>query len=313
MEDNQRGSLGARIWGTLCTIWSLLRIIIPVTFAVAFLDWLGVLVWFSRLLSPIMGLVGLPGDAALVFISSIFLNIYTAVAVALSMPLDLRSMTILAIMCLTAHNLIVETAVMKKTGSSGAKMAALRVFSAFAAAYAFNLLLPPSMSSVPFSSSSSSVRPDFLGMILAWALSTGLFALKIIAIVISVMIVQCLLEEFQVMDFLSRPFAPIMRLFGLPGKVSFLWIVINIVGYAYGADIVEGQIKDGKIKNQEADLFNHHVGFCHSLFKETILFLAVGIPLLWITAPRLVMAFLAVWIERGRRRFLRRSFRVGTD
>jgi hypothetical protein len=313
MEDNQRGSLGARIWGALRTIWSLLRIIIPVTFAVALLDWLGVLVWFSRLLSPIMGLVGLPGDAALVFISSIFLNIYTAVAIALSMPLDLRSMTILAIMCLTAHNLIVETAVMKKTGSSGAKMAALRVFSAFAAAYAFNLLLPPSMSSVPFSSSSSSVRPDFLGMILAWALSTGLFALKIIAIVISVMIVQCLLEEFQVMDFLSRPFAPIMRLFGLPGKVSFLWIVINIVGYAYGADIVEGQIKDGKIKNQEADLFNHHVGFCHSLFKETILFLAVGIPLLWITAPRLVMAFLAVWIERGRRRFLRRSFRVGTD
>jgi spore maturation protein SpmB len=169
------------------------------------------------------------------------------------------------------------------------------------------------MSSIPFSSGASSARPDFLGMALAWAISTGLLALKIVAIVLSVMIVQRLLEEFKAMDFLSRIFAPIMRLFGLPGEASFLWIVINIVGYAYGAGIVESQVKDGKMKNQEADLFNHHASLCHSLFEDTTLFLAVGIPLFWITVPRFIMAFLAVWIERGRRRFLRRSFRVGTD
>jgi hypothetical protein len=313
MEDNQSGSIGLRILGALRSIWFLLRVIVPVTLAVALLDWLGALAWFSRFLSPIMGIVGLSGDAALVFISAIFLNIYCAIAIALSMPLDLRSMTILAIMCLTAHNLIIETASMKKTGSSGAKMVALRVFSSFAVAYAFNLLLPVSMSSVPFSPVSTSTRPVFLGMILAWALSTGLLALKIVVIIISVMIIQRLLEEFKAMDFLSRFFAPVMRLFGLPREASFLWIAINIIGYAYGADIVEGQIKDGKMKNQEADLFNHHAGLCHSLFEDTILFLAFGLSLFWIIVPRLVMAFLAVWIERGRRRFFRHSFRVGTE
>lgn len=321
MEEHQPGSIGARILralrsgcrGALRTIWFLLRIIVPVTFAVASLDWLGALSWFSRLLAPIMGLVGLPGDAALVFISSVLLNIYSAIAVACSMSLDLRSATILAIMCLTAHNLIVETAVMKKAGSSGAKMAALRVFSAFMAAYAFNLLLPRSMGLVSFSSASSLARPDFLGMVLAWALTTGLLALKIIVIVLAVMIIQSLLEEFKAMDFLSRLIAPVMRFFGLPGEASFLWLVINIVGYAYGAGIVEEQVKAGKMKSQEADLFNHHAGLCHSLFEDTLLFLAVGLPFFWITVPRLIMAFLAVWIERGRRRFSRHSFRVGTD
>lgn len=320
MEEQQPRSLGARVAGALLsgckaagrTIWFLLRIIVPVTLAVALLDWLGALAWFSRFLSPVMGLVGLSGEAALVFISSVFLNIYSAIAVASSMALDLRSATILAIMCLTAHNLIVETAVMKKTGSSGAKMAALRVVCAFAAAFAFNLLLPSSLSSIPFASASSSGRPDFLGMLLSWALSTGKLGLKIVVIVLSVMVVQRLLEEFKAMDFLSKLFAPLMRLFGLPREASFLWIVINVVGYAYGAGIVEGQIAEGKMKKQEADLFNHHAGLCHSLLEDTILFLAVGIPLFWITVPRFAMAFLVVWIERARRRFFRRSFRVGT-
>jgi hypothetical protein len=66
------------------------------------------------------------------------------------------------------------------------------------------------------------------------------------------------------------------------------------------------------MKPQEADLFNHHAGICHSLLEDTVLFLAVGAPLFWITVPRFGLALLAVWIERARRRFFRRSFRVGT-
>jgi hypothetical protein len=321
MEENQSRPVAARIFGALGsgakgavrTIWFLFRIILPVTLAVAFLDWLGVLAWIARFLSPVMGLIGLPGEAALVFISSVFLNIYSALAVASTMALDMRSATILAIMCLTAHNLIVETAVMKKTGSSGSKMVVLRVGVALIAAFAFNLLLPASLASIPFSRAAAAVRPDFLGMLAAWGLSTGKLAIKIVIIVFAVMIAQRLLEEFKVMGFLSRFFAPVMRVFGLPREASFLWIVVNVVGYAYGAGIIEEQVKDGKMKPQEADLFNHHAGLCHSLLEDTVLFLAVGVSLFWITVPRLILAFLAVWLERSRRRFFRRSFRVGTD
>ena len=66
------------------------------------------------------------------------------------------------------------------------------------------------------------------------------------------------------------------------------------------------------MKPQEADLFNHHAAVCHSLMEDTVLFLAIGVPLFWITLPRLVLALLAVWLERARRRIFRRSFRVGT-
>jgi hypothetical protein len=321
MEDNQPRSIGARIAascaagakGALRTIWFLLKIVVPVTLAVALLDWLGVLAWVARLVTPAMGLVGLPGAAALVFISSVFLNIYSAIAVALSMSLDLRAATILAIMCLTAHNLIVETAVMKKTGSSGFKMVVLRIGTAFIAAFAFNLLLPASLAAHAFSSLGGGEKLAFLPMLAAWGLSTGKLCLKIVVIVLSVMVAQRLLDEFKLTDFLSRLFAPLMRFLGLPRQASFLWIVINTVGYAYGAGIIQEEVQAGRMKRMEADLFNHHAGLCHSLLEDTILFLAVGVPLLWITVPRLVLALVAVWLERARQHFFRRSFRVGTN
>jgi hypothetical protein len=320
MEDNQQSSIGVRISiavkdgfsGAIGTTWFLLKIIVPVTLVVALLDWLGLLAWIAGFMAPAMGIVGLPGEAALVFVSSVFLNIYSAIAVALSMSLDMRMATILAIMCLTAHNLIIETTVMKKTGSSGLKMVFLRVGVAFIAAYAFNVFLPATLAAVSFSAMGNGTHPTILGLFSAWGVSTAKLALKIALIVLSVMIGQRLLEEFKAMAFLSRLLAPVMRLFGLPRDASFLWIVINVVGYAYGAGIIEEQVHDGRMKPQDADLFNHHAGLCHSLLEDSVLFVAVGVPLFWITVPRLVLAILAVWIERSRRRFFRRSFRVGT-
>jgi hypothetical protein len=294
------------------TVLFLLRIVVPITFGMALLGWSGVLPLLAGWLSPLMRLIGLPGEAALVFLSSLLLNLYSAIAVAGSLNLDLREATILAIMCLTAHNLLVETAVMRKTGSSGTKMVFLRVVAALFLGWIYSLALPEGLSGSVFSAALPAERPDFWGMLAAWALSAGRLSLKIALLVLGVMILQRLLEEFQVMDFLSRILAPLMKLFGLPEGASFLWIVINLVGYAYGAGIVVEQISQGRMKPQEGDLFNHHAGICHSLLEDSALYLAIGIPLFWVTVPRLAMALVVVWAERLRRHYFRRSFRAGT-
>jgi hypothetical protein len=306
-----RKAVAAGLRAGLGTLWFLLRIIVPVTFIVALLEWSGALAWIAALLSPAMRLIGLPGEAALVVISSILLNIYSAIAVAGSLALSLRDATILALMCLTAHNLIVETAVMRKTGSSGIKMVLLRLAMAVVGALVLNLLLPAALANQTFSVSFSATRLEFMPMLGAWALSTLKLSVKIVLIVFSIMIGQKLLAEFRVMDLLSRIFSPLMRFFGLPASSSFLWIVINIVGYSYGAGIVVKEIEDGKMKAQEGDLFNHHAGVCHSLLEDTALYMAVGIPFIWITLPRLLLAIAVVWLERFRRHYFRRSFRAG--
>ncbi len=294
------------------TMLFLIRIMVPVSLAVSLLQWTGALAWLARFLAPAMNLLGLSGESALVLVSAILLNNYSAIAVMETLPLTMREVTILAIMALTAHNLIVETAVMKKTSSSAFKMVVLRLGWAVVAGFVFNLILPVDKTVFSSVDASMAARPELVPMLVAWAYSMVRLVLKVILLVLGIMIIQRLMEEFRVMDVLSRPLVPVMRFFGLPDSASFLWIVLNIVGYAYGAAIIMERVKDGKMKPQEADLFNHHAALCHSLFEDTVLYAAIGTPIFWITAPRLLMAFIVVWFERFRRQRFRKSFRAGT-
>lgn len=298
----------------LSTAVFLIKIMIPVSLAVALLNWSGLLYYLARFLAPAMRWFGLPGEAALALVSGFLLTNYSAIAVVTVLGLPLRETAIVAIVCLTAHNLIVETAVMRKAGSSALKMVLLRLGMGLAAGWAFNLLLPGSPAPASHSPPPEAVAvwatlPPALAV---WALSTVRLVLKIFALVIAILVSQRLLEEFHAAEFLARLAAPFMKGFGLPDSASLLWLVINLVGYAYGAAVIMEQIEGGKMKRQEADLFNHHAAVSHSLLEDTILYSALGIPVFWLTVPRLAMAVLVVWAERFRRTAFRRSFRVGT-
>ena len=301
----------AAVFAGLKTTLFLARIMIPVSLAVALLTWTGILSLIAELLAPIMILLGLPGEAALVLVSSIFLNVYSAIAVIETLSLSLREVTILAIMTVTAHNLFVETAVMKKTGSSAMKMILLRLGWALVLGWTLNFILPAA-DLIGAEFVVGTIKPSFSSMIGTWGLSTlGLMG-KILLLVCGVMIIQRLMEEFKVMYFLSRLLSPLMRFFGLNDETSFLWIVVNIAGYAYGAAVIMDRVNNGKMKPRDANLFNHHASLCHSLFEDTALYMAIGVPLFWLTVPRLLAATTVVWFERMRQHRFRRSFRVGT-
>lgn len=297
---------------SVSTILFLLKIMVPTSLAVALLGWSGLLQEIAKFLSPLMRLIGLPGEAALVFISGALLNNYSAIAVMGSLPLTVRDATILAMMSLTAHNLIAETAVMKSAGSSALKMVLLRVGTAILGAFVLNLLLPRSMAGTAFSLGIDAEKLAFLAMLGNWAVSTLNLVTKIVVYVICIMLMQSLFDEFKVIDLLSRLLAPFMRLFGLPAEASFLWIVVNIVGYSYGAGIIKSEYEAGKMKKQDGDLFNHHAAISHSLLEDTILYSGIGLSVFWLMVPRLVFATAIVWLERFRRNHFKKSFKVGT-
>ena len=134
--DAWKPALKAAFW--------LLKITIPVSFLVTLLNFFGVIEWVAKILYPAFKLVGLPGESGLVFITSCFLNIYSAIAVINSLSFDMREITILALMCLISHNLITETIIQKKAGSSAWKMVVLRLSGSVVVAIILNFLLPSS-------------------------------------------------------------------------------------------------------------------------------------------------------------------------
>jgi hypothetical protein len=87
-------------------------------------------------------------------------------------------------------------------------------------------------------------------------------------------------------------------MFGLPTQASFMWLIANVIGLAWGSAILIEQSEQGKITKQEANLLNHHIAISHSLLEDTLLFVAIGVAASWIIFPRLILAFIAVWTYR---------------
>jgi len=272
------------------SLW-FLKITIPISLSVTLLYHFGVLNIISDLLSPAFGLIGLKGEAALVYISSAFLNVYSAIAVMTSLNFTIREMTIIAVMSLIAHNLIVETAVQKKTGSRAWHMIA---------AIILNYLLPFQMSE----SSMGIHHIDNLTLkdvLVSWTISSIKLSIKIVVLITLLMILQKILLEFKITVLLSNVFSPALKVMGLPKTTTLMWIAANLLGLAYGSAVMIDEVESGRITKQDADLLNYHIAISHSNLEDLLLYAAIGISVWWLLLPRIILAIFAVW---GRRMFL---------
>ncbi len=251
------------------------------------------------MLEPLFSHLGLPGETAIVFITSIFSPLYAPIALISSMSIGLREATILSLMCLTSHNLIVESSVQAKTGSNFWRITALRLCMSFVIALALNWIMPEGdWGQVGVAVSAETC--DTVGeVLLLWITASMKLVFSILWIVTALMVLHYVLQEFNLMQGISRLFRPLMKLFGLPEDAAFLWLVGNLVGLAYGGAIMVEQMEQKKLTYRNGNLLNYHLAMCHSLLEDTIIFIAIGIPALWLIVTRLFFAILVVWLRRG--------------
>lgn len=289
IKECYRPSLKSSLW--------ILRMMIPISLGVVLLQHYGIIELFSSFTSPLFKLVGLPGEAALVYITAALVNIYSAIAVMSTFAFDARTITMLAISSLIAHNLIVETAVQKKTGSSAWAMLATRIGLSILSLVIMNIALP--MDHAVLSAHSSTIEKPLLeDALLNWLKSSILLSLKIVILVFALNLLQQILKRLGVIEVMSKFLRPILSLFGLPSRTSFLWIVANTLGLAYGAAVMISEVEAKHIEAEEADLLNYHVAVSHSNLEDLLLFAAVGASVLWMLSVRLCLAALIVWIIR---------------
>ena len=123
------------------TLW-LLKIMIPISFAVCLAQYFGLIEWCAGWLNPLFCHIGLPGASSIAFLTGATSTTYAALAVMMSMELTLRQATIIAIMVLICHALPLECTVNKKVGSKPFRMGLLRICGALLAAVYLNLVLP---------------------------------------------------------------------------------------------------------------------------------------------------------------------------
>ena len=204
--------------GMKTAIW-LLKLTIPVSFAVFLLDFFGVLNVIAGWVAPLFKLIGLSGQASIVLITSVFTNIYSVIAVMTTLGIGLREGTILAVMCLISHSFIVETAIQKKTGSTPWRIIVTRLSASFLAACMLNYILPAEA----ITESGNVVRSsgEFSPALNYWLSSMLVTTIKIIVLVNLLLILQKILNEFGLIKWILMPFAPLLKVMGLPASYRF--------------------------------------------------------------------------------------------
>lgn len=289
LKECYKPSLKSAVW--------ILRLMIPISLGVVLLQHFGVIAVISHYTEPLFRLVGLPGEAALVYITAALVNIYSAIAVMSTFAFDERAITMLAISSLIAHNLIVETAVQRKTGSSALAMVCTRLGLSILSLAVMNLFLPANaVSSVLQLKSAGST--GIAEVLMSWLESSILLSVKIVVLVFGLNLLQQILRKLGVIELLSKLLRPLLAVFGLPNRTSFLWIVANTLGLAYGSAVMISEVESGNLSKQEADLLNYHVAVSHSNLEDLLLFAAVGASVFWMLSVRLALAALIVWIIR---------------
>lgn len=289
----------------LATIAWIVRLTVIVSFVVFVMQYTGLIHWISALVSPLFAWFGLPGDAATAFVSGYFVNTYASVAVIASLDLSTREVTILATMITAAHAVFIEGAVLRKTGTPTRYTIPLRTAAALLLGFALNLVLPgrpeaPAAAAAPLAEVPLfAVQGDFGPLFAAWLAGIVRLSLVMCVLIYVLNILQRMLYEFGVMARISRLLSPLLRLFGLPARCSFLWIVANVIGLSYGSAAMLDELSRGNVSRRDVDLLNTHIGISHSNFEDLILYASFGAAWYVVLAARWVLVTALVWLLRG--------------
>ncbi len=134
----------ARTWkdgfaNGLKTSFLLLKVIIPVFALIKILEHTPVIGWIAQFCDPLMRFVGLPGEAALAVVTGMFLNFYAAIGIIIALGLTAWQVTIIAVILCCCHELVIETAIIKKTGIRAWPILGIRLATAIGAGVILNV------------------------------------------------------------------------------------------------------------------------------------------------------------------------------
>jgi hypothetical protein len=275
--------------------WMLLKIYIPVSLLTAFLDQIGFLDMIAPIFAPLMKLLGLPGEAALVLLAAWVNNLFAAIAAASVIELTFRQLTIIAIITGFAHNLILETTVLVKLKMGRIGIAFTRIIFSLLVGMLLNLIMPEVIHGVvlnPFSGEEFT----WLNFVLKILTTAG----QIIGLMCIVMLVYELLIFWKKTQTVKKKLNFITRFFGMSANALGAWLVGFFIGIAYGAGILFQMNKNHKLTHKDVCLLTISMCLVHALVEDTIFYVVVGANMWWILGTRLLaLTIILRLVSRG--------------
>ncbi|MEK4564693.1 nucleoside recognition domain-containing protein [Alkalihalobacillus sp. FSL R5-0424] len=291
----------------LSTTWTLSKVIFPITLFITILSYTPVLHWLASLISPLMSLIGLTGEAAIPLVIGNALNLYAGIGAILSLDLTVKEVFILAIMLSFSHNLFVESAVAAKVGLRIPIIIAVRVGLALLSAFVINLVWQGGgeqavygFGSTGATEASVAAEPSGWLEILGEGILAGVTGIAQLAlIVIPLMLIVQIMREKNWLKLIANGLAPLTKLIGVDKNTSVTLASGLSIGLAYGAGVMIDAVKEDKVKKKDLYIVFIFLVACHAVVEDTLVFLILGIPVWPLLVIRLTAALvLTIAISR---------------
>ncbi|MDR0605088.1 MAG: hypothetical protein LBG80_12370 [Bacteroidales bacterium] len=261
--------------------WILFKLMIPVSIIIRIIQQTDLLGYLSDILTPVMRIVGLPAEMAIVWLTAMVVNIYGgiislfAIYPSLNEPMTVSQMTVLLTMILIAHTFPIELGISQKTGIRIIVMFLIR----FVSAILLGIILSRIYILFGFLQESVHVTSIFTTTETSWK-AWGLNELKNYGVIIGVIFLLVafihLLEVTGIVKIVNKTMEPVLRWLGISNAMLPLTVVGLTLGIAYGGGLLVEEGKRKGLKAKEIFFSMTLMGLFHSIFEDTLLMLSMG-------------------------------------
>jgi spore maturation protein SpmB len=274
-------------------LW-MVKIIVPVSFFTALLEFSGLLDALNFVLEPAMGLLNLPSIAALPLVVGMLSGIYTGIAAMIVLPLTTNQMTLIAVFLMISHNLVQEGIIQAKSGLGALKATLIRLAASVITVIVVSWFLGDYSKGAAAAVETVSHAPAFFGMLKAWFTATLLLSIKLFIIIISIMILLEIMRIYHIITYMVKILTPVLKIMGLEKRVGILWLTAVIFGLSYGAAVIVSETKDASFNREELENLQLSIGINHAIIEDPGLFMSLGLNPFWLWVPRFLAAIVAV-------------------
>ena len=257
----------------------LYKILIPFIFIIKLLEITGVVDLIAKAFAPLVGLIGLPPELGIIWVTALVVNIYAALILLVnilpSLDISVAQITILTVAMLLCHNLLVESAISRSAGVSFLFTSFYRLVSAFFVCCILNLIYSKfNYLHEPFTTSFTleMPQPGFW----FWLKNQILYLFYIFIIVAALITILEILKVIGIESFLKKILAPPLKFFGISESAMNIIIVGMTIGLQFGGGILIKEVNSGKIDKQSVFLSILMINLVHAVIEDTLLMLAVG-------------------------------------
>ena len=258
----------------------LLKVMIPVMILVRLAVEFGAIEFVGKLIAPVMGWVGLPGEMGFVWVTAMIVNIYAGAAALLTIlpecPLTIAQATILGSMILIAHSLPIEQRIAQKAGAGLLFTLGLRLI----AAMVYGVILSIFYSGFPEFQQPAEVV--FLELAppsqdwLSWAVSSIKSLWSIFWIIFVLLFGLRLLDILKITPILAKALSPFLRFMGIGEKATSMTVTGALLGISYGGALIIQEARSGNLAEKDIFLSLSFMCLCHGLIEDTLFVMAFG-------------------------------------